>query len=529
MKWWQRDIPHLLRVLIGFAVLVWVSQYTSVPAANYLTLSVAHEVQAGHGSIFPTLDPRAASYPLAPFLLSMTQSIVGDAFAIFLLVGGTAFLAAYFLGRITDRNWTGVAFLFAALMAASLPECVMLCFAFAGVLAAKQGRWWSAGLLIGMAITAHPAAIILAALVAIWGWQTAPQHIGKYVLPVLVISGLLMWLMTTSQYSLISVGTPVAFFLLMILSAIYLFWNRTLIRENPLNAVLLAWSVVQLAALIVMPSMLTIAIVPGLLALASLRGVTRNIGFVVLVLDVLLYPSIVGVRGTPTTETLSWLSDNTTAQTTIATSELGAKGYALNRPLIDLSNLLAPPSEHRTLSDPTFFVRYAPDVVVITGDPQQVAWSNFPTTYANTFTSNGYGVYQRVVNFTVLDPHPVEVVFNGNITQRHDLTLTEVGIADQVHPGDLVRVRLTWALTYTPSFEMQMRVMLVDATGKTVATANDKFAPEFWQSGETTTYHLLPLPADLADGALTLRVGIGIRDGDLGEHEIVTLQASKPQ
>lgn len=547
MKWWQRGIALAVVVL---ASVLWVAQSNSVPDANTLTLSAARQMQAGYGAIFPTIEPQAATYPLTPTLLLMTLSLVGNPnVAITLLALIAAIFAAYFLTRVTDNVWTGATFLLATSMVRSLPECVMLAFALASLFAAKQARWSAAGVLMALAITAHPAAIILALLVAIWTWQAAPQAIWQYVVPMAGISAVFIYAMTAANglWTLIPVETHVVFALLLVASVLYLLGDKSVLRERPLHAILLGWSVALLAISALTMQLPTLIIVPGLLAFASLRYLTRSIGLVVLVLDVMIVPFLatVDIAGGSPSDTVAWLAANTTPQTTIATGNLGtasnlynplvdigsagAASYLLNRPLIDLSSLLAPPTEHRKLSDPTFFVRYAPDVVVISGDVQQVAWSNFPTTYANTFSSNGYGVYQRVVNFTTLDPHPVEVVFNGNITQRHDLTLKDVGIADAVHPSDLVRVRLTWALTYNPSFEMQMRVMLVDAQGKVIANTNDKFAPEFWQSGERDTYHLLPLPADLADGALTLRVGIGIRDGDLGEHEIVTIQASKPQ
>lgn len=525
MKLWQRV---LALIMVAAAVALWVAQTTSVPDANTLTLSASGEMIIGHGAVFPTIDPQAATYPLTPTLLTIVLSIISTPDIAMTVLGLLAGLsAAYFLVRITDNIWTGAVFLLAASTVRSLPECVMLAFALASVFYAKQGRWQIAGILMSLAITAHPAAIILALLVAVWAWQTVPQHIWQYVIPTAGISAVFIYVMTIANgwWALIPLDTPTIFALLILAAAIYLVGDKSALRDQPLNAILLVWSVILLAISALTMRLPTLIIVPGLLAFVSLRRLTHSIGMAVLVLDVVAitlvaYTDLLGASPAPT---IVWLADNTTPQTTIASGNLGIQGYTLNRPLIDLSSTLEPISSHRSLSDPTFFIRYAPDVVVIAGEPQQVAWGNFPTTYAKVF-GDGYDVYQRVVNFTPLDPHPVEVVFNGTIPQRRDLVLTDAGIADEVKPSDLVRVRLTWALAYKPSFEMQMRVMLVDAQGNVVANAFDKFAPEYWQSGETTTYHLLPLPGELATDTLTLRVGIGIREGNLGEHDILTIK-----
>jgi hypothetical protein len=526
MKRWQQG---LTLVVVIMAVVLWLSQMNYVPTTNVLVLSAAREMIAGHGAVLPTIDPRAATYPLTPTLLSIVLSIINNPnVAMTLLAVLAASVATYFLVRIIDDAWTGATFLLAASAVRSLPECVMLAFALASVFIAKQGRWQIAGVLMALAITAHPAAIILAVLVAIWAWQSDPQKIWQYVVPAAGISAVFLYVLTENgAWTLATLDTHVPFVSLIIATLLYLLVDKSALRERPLTVLLLSWSVVLLVISAVTRQWPTLIIVPGVLAFASLRWLTHGIGMVVLALDLLLIPFVsranfIGVSRVPP-ETTAWLAENTAPDTIIASGVLGVDAYTLNRPLIDLSSTFKAPDEHRTLSDPTFFVRYAPDVVVISGELQQVAWSNFPTTYAKVFGS-GYDVYQRVVNFTPLDPYFTEVVFNDNIPQRRDLVLVEAGIADEVKPSDLVRVRLTWMLAYNPSFELQMRVMLVDAQGNVVASANDKFVPEYWQTGERDTYHLLPLPAELNGDELTLRVGIGIREGDLGEHDILTIK-----
>jgi hypothetical protein len=233
-------------------------------------------------------------------------------------------------------------------------------------------------------------------------------------------------------------------------------------------------------------------------------------------------------RATPEAQIVgAWIAQNADPTATLALDRGGLLSFAAARRVIEATQM-----------DGAFFVRHAPDLVVTRPDAP-IIWPGFATTYANVFSAGDYAVYQRVVSFAALADRPTDITFNANMTQRRDLHLRRAAIADVVRPGDLVRVMLTWEMPYVPSFDIQIRLALTaneanEANEVVLVTAQDVIPPDAWRVGENITYHLLALPSTIptaapaspADGGVpaTFTVGVGVRDGDLGTHEVFTLR-----
>ncbi len=126
--------------------------------------------------------------------------------------------------------------------------------------------------------------------------------------------------------------------------------------------------------------------------------------------------------------------------------------------------------------------RYAPDVVVLR-DGESVGWENFATTYALMYRSGALSVYQRVVNWSAMDDHGVDLNQSARFDPQ-DMRLVNVGIGRLLRPGDLVRVRLDWQLRYVPRQTVEIKLNLLGDDGLPVAGVIDRLPAEVWQQGE---------------------------------------------
>jgi hypothetical protein len=205
----------------------------------------------------------------------------------------------------------------------------------------------------------------------------------------------------------------------------------------------------------------------------------------------------------------------------VATADIGVLAFHASRPVIDLSGRFQP-----IAFDSTFFLRYAPDIVVL-NDAAAAPWQWFKTTYAQVYTAGDRSVYHRVVNFAPLDDHGVNVNFSAKLG-RDDLHLSNVAIGNALHPGDLVRVRLDWELAYQPSFDVEIKLTLLNEQGAPVAGMPiDRLSPDQWRVGKVSTYHLITLPGDAPAGKLRVYLGVGIRAGVLDELQVAEVNVAR--
>jgi hypothetical protein len=214
----------------------------------------------------------------------------------------------------------------------------------------------------------------------------------------------------------------------------------------------------------------------------------------------------------------AWLAENTAPDALIAANDAALIGYhALPRRILDLDGALAPVQRDRFL-----MFRYAPDVVVLR-DGESVGWDNFSTTYAQVFQSGTLSVYQRVVNWAALDDHGVAVNLSARFA-RQDLRLINVAIGRALRAGDLVRVRLDWQVQFVPRQTVEIKLNLLGADGIPIAGVIDRLPPEVWQRGGFSSYHLMVLPPNAAEGALRLFLGVDVNAASLADLQVAEVR-----
>lgn len=213
-----------------------------------------------------------------------------------------------------------------------------------------------------------------------------------------------------------------------------------------------------------------------------------------------------------------WLAENTAPDALIVANEAALIGYhAMPRPILDLDGRLMPVERDRFL-----MIRHAPDVVVLR-EGESVGWENFATTYAQVQRVGTLSVYQRVVNWSALDDHGVDVNLSARFN-RADMRLVKVGIGRELRRGDLVRVRLDWQLAFAPRQTVEIKLNLLGADGIPLAGIIERLPPEVWRTGSFSTYHAMLLSADAAEGELRLFLGVDINAASLADLQVAVVR-----
>lgn len=215
-----------------------------------------------------------------------------------------------------------------------------------------------------------------------------------------------------------------------------------------------------------------------------------------------------------------WLAENTAPDARIAANDAFLIGYyAMPRRLLDLDGQLMPVQRDRFL-----MLRYAPDVVVLRAD-ESVGWENFATTYAQVYQSGALRVYQRVVNWSALDDHGVDVNLSARF-KRDDMRLVNVSIGRELRRGDLVRVRLDWQLKFAPRQAVEIRLNLLRADGIPVTGTTDRVPSALWQTGAFSTYHAMLLPSDAPEGELRLFLSVDVNAATLANLQVASVRCA---
>jgi hypothetical protein len=345
----------------------------------------------------------------------------------------------------------------------------------------------------------------------------------RYFLPAaaipLVVTSFLSLTARVSPGDLVSAAPGAATLLIPLIAVLALIRRWAVLRQSPHVAILVAWSAITAINALLAGKIPTAVILPGPIALASLLA-SPSLVLAAAGIDLVL-GLLLAIPSDASGETTGrWIAANTGSQATVAAAGVGPLAFYTPRPVIDLSGEIQP-----VALDSTFFLRYAPDVTVL--EVGAVApWEWFKTTYAHVYTVGGKVVYQRVVNFAPLDDHGVDVNFSAKLG-RADLHLSNVAIGNVLHPGDLVRVRLDWNLAYQPSFDVEIKLTLLNEQGLPVAGAPSRIPPDGWHIGRISTYHLIVLPNDVPAGRLSLYLGVGIRAGELGELKVAEVSVER--
>ncbi len=516
----SRFAPLLVLVAAAFGWIV--LRRTFVTDANFVAYRFAANLIAGRGLVYWTPAPAVSTYPLVPYILALAGY---PGFQIPML-GGLISAVAASIGMIftvrlsADRPLAGFAYILAIAAQPSPVVLTMLALALAGIDAARCQRWTWAGLLIGFAILAEPSAIVPAVLLLMFAVATGGSVL-RYLLPAaaLLFFGLTF---SVSPLNVVAVTPGVITFAILIIAILALVRHFSILRQLPHVAILLAWSAITALSALLGGSLPTAAILPGLIALAAMahpQVLVVAAACTDLILGLLLSgPSLATADAQAAGQ---WIAANTGPQALVATTDSGALAFYAERPIVDLSRKIQPVD-----FDSTFFLRYAPDVVALkAGTP--VPWEGFKTTYAQVYAAGEQTVYQRVVNFAPLDDHGVDVNFSAQLG-RADLHLSNVAVGSVLHPGDFVRVQLDWELAYQPSFDVEIKLTLLNEQGQPVAGMPvGKVPPDQWHVGKVSTYHLIVLPNDAPAGSLSLYLGVGIRAGSLGELKVAEVSVAR--
>jgi hypothetical protein len=505
-------LPLLYLLLAGTLWLAWGQSHEA--DANFIAYRFASNFYAGRALVYGTPAPVVSTYPLVPVLLALIAlpGISLPALAAVLSILATA-VGAFFLSRLVNApRWGGIAYVIAA---AALPSPValsMLALALAGLDAARQRRWMLSGALIGLAILAEPSAILLAILTLILALHLCGS-VWRYAVPAFLIPGIILLVVKFSLdpggANVVSIMPGLLTIALALLALVALTRRFHALSELPYVAVLAAWSASLVLLALLGGNLPSAAILPGLIALATLlplRPLVVVAACIDLVLSVLLLHA--SVASSASVATGQWLAANSGPDTTIASADIGAGAFYAGRTLIDTSRTLQP-----VVYDASFFLRYAPDVVVLQDTDPRPAWEHFATTYAVVHKEDGQTVYQRVVNYSALDDHGVDVNYSASVG-RSDLRLVNVAIGNVLHPGDLVRIRLDWELANTPLREFEVKLTLLNTQGLPIVGVRDKFPPNNWPTGKFSTYHFVMLPNDAPGGETSLYLGVSIHGAE---------------
>ncbi len=517
-----RFLPLLYLLIAGIGWIAW--GRTHEADANFVTYRFASNLLAGRGLLYWSPDPAISTYPLVPLLLSLlglTGAPMPGLGGVISIVAPA--VGAFFLTRLVGNRWAaGIAYVLLTAVQSSPVVLTMSALVLAGIDAARCSRWTLTGVSMGAAILTDPSALAPATLTLVLVLATGGAW-QRYLLPAASIPLVVILLlgMTTgvSPNNLVSVVPGVVVLALPVIAVLALVRRWPVLRQSPHVAILVAWSAITALYALLAGTLPTSAILPGPIALASLLTppalVLAAVG-IDLILGLLLTAPY-DVSG----ETAGrWIASNTGSQASVAAVGIGPLPFYAARPVIDLSGEI-----QSVAFDSTFFLRYAPDVVAL--EPGTTApWEWFETTYAQVFAEGEKVVYQRVVNFAPLDDHGVDVNFSAKLG-RADLRLSNVALGNVLHPGDLVRVRLDWELAYKPSFDVEIKLTLLNEQGLPVAGAPSKVPPEAWRVGKLRTYHLIVLPNDVPDGRLSLYLGVGIRAGELGELKVAEVSVAR--
>jgi hypothetical protein len=469
---------------------------------------------------YNTPAPIVTTYPLAPLTFPI------DTFS---RSATMVALAAFALAKLLGNRWVaGLALIVALFIAPSYADVLMLGLALSGLWALRERFWTLGGALLGASILAEPMAIPLAIFALLLVIREGGSA-GRYALPAALIPIIGYTANTLATGTTIYVNVaggviPVGLSVTALMAIIFRFAD---IRRNPYAAVLVAWSASAGIIAFSGSTLPSVAVIPGAIAVLSLTPLP------IMCLIIAFADASVNLSGNPlyrrdlgiipeipdngfSVEAIIAHMQSVDPNVVIASDNVLMHSLFINRPVLDTSGYVQldiAPNDY----DAQFFIQHAPDALILR-DGAQVAWENFATTYALTSKEDGFNLYQRVVNFTPLTDRPVEVNFGASIPQA-DLYIVGAGVAESVRPGDLLRVRVDWRSEHPPTRDVEIRLSLKAADGSVIAGTVNRLPP-----GELgSTYHLIPLPFEIAPGELILTVDIGVNGGYFGERELARI------
>lgn len=518
---------NLITLALACAALALGWLVVSAPLTPLLNTTYTLLWAARHATHLRMVEQISTAWPLTPFILMLPAKSTLAAPTLALIVGALfGGSGAWLLARLLRTWWAGLAYLIVCFSTPDLAPMLAVVLALGGLTLLLGQRWLWAGVLLGLACLAEPAAAWLALILApivilrlVGTWSA----VRRYLAPVILL--IAVWLVPTivRDIQVINIYTPVLLPALSVMALVGLVVGYRQLSNQPSATTLITWAALVLALAFSRGSLPSLIIAPGLIAAGA--SLTANswrrwlpiVVTIAAVLDAVFLTQAI-VRPTLPAEMGAWLNANTGAEAVIAqpASIAGLISMA-DRRIVDTSGTW----QAASLQDPNFFTHYAPDVVILRDD-EVPAWEHFATTYAKVHTADGWTAYQRVVDFAPWTDHTVQFSYGVNGLDRQDLRLVNVAIADAVKPGQFVRIRLDWVIAYPlPKKSGEVRVNLLNTSGIPVAGNTLRLNDNALNVPMFSTYHLLILPADVPAGPLTVYVGVDIQAGRAGEYAVL--------
>lgn len=522
----------LIAGAVGLALLNFAEQ-----DRHFVVYRFASNLAAGKGLLYQLSGSEVSMFPLGPVLLALfsrafDMSLSGWAISLIALT-----VSALFLARLMDGQWlAGLIFIGGACIAPSPVVLVMVACGLAALDAIRYRQWILAGILMAAAILCDPLGIALALIAVILILRAERwQAVFRYAVPTIIISALVfgaLWIsLKPSRLVAINPGIFCAALLMVaIISVTFAVFRRQLPTISPSAGALVAWSALAGLTALGSGNAPSAALLPGAIVLA-LSFPWRQWGGVLAILAVIINGGLriatapagtfINQTAPPPALTIGqWLAARTDPGALIATDEIGVLGYyALQRPIIDMGGVL-----QSNPLDAFFMARHAPDVIVLR-DGVNIPWAGFATSYAKMTSVGNLSVYFRVVNWSAFADHGVDVNFSAKLG-REDIRLVNVGLGNTLRPGDLVRVRLDWVIAYPLRFPLDLKLDLLPYNGPG-ASVQETIPASVLTPGTVSTYHILSLPKDAAEGRIRLFINLGARGGTYGVLQVAEVDVRK--
>lgn len=521
---------HLGLALIG--AILFLPVYESDP--NFVLYRFSAEMRGGHSLLYGMVGGDLTTFPLAPLLLTGLSGLGVDPQLGGWLVSVIALaLGGYLLSRVSTQGWiAGTAFILAGLAQPSPAALLMVVLGLGAVIAAQKGHWLISGVLGALALSADPYALLLVLLLGVWASAVGWGALRRMAFPTLALGLFMVGLLKVYEVSgWLSLSSPEISVVLPLMALGALIVKQKAIP--PSVAVLGAWAALSTALALLSGTLPNSAILPGVIGLAVLLLESHPARLIVIVaafLDLGL-GVIVGLPfNTPDHDGLpdavqvgQWVSANLRSEDSLVIDTFdstGLLGFYAHTRIIDL---------RRTKVDPTFLIRYAPDVLALHAAAPGVPPEMLANRYVHVQQSGDIALYVRVVNWSDWQDHGVDVNFSAGL-DRDDLRLVNVAVGSVVHPGELVRVRLDWVLAHKPTFngEVEIKLDLLDPNFSGFAPGVlDKSLASVWTQGAYSTYHLIDLPSSAPEGQGSLYLNLSIRAANVGTLKIADITVKR--
>jgi len=504
-------------------------------ADNYIPYRFAANLRDGYGLVYRLAgEADVTTFPLVPGIIAGLANVgLAPPAGGLLVVGLSLALAGFLLARLSGNRWSvGVVYITVGLLYPAVTLQPMIALGVGAVWLAARKQWAFAGVLLGLALLTDPYAIPLALLLIVVAIAESWRSLWRLALPTSGLVGVgFGTLMLVYQPARIvyaaAFGLPLFTFFVGLGVVIVYCLKRPAIP--PVETTLALWGVIAVVSGALsrqFPTMmLVLALVILLFNVPMAAALRWGMASFIVVGEVVFFLIFTPLFASPQNGMGAWLSTQLSRETLLATDQLGQTAYDAGTRILDLSGQIG--ALNRSSIALAFLSQYAPDAIASVGvAPEGLAGLYAPVNEFALGTSETLTVYFRVVNWSAIVDHPVEINFSESVG-RSDLRLVGVGLGDPLHPGEYVRVRLDWETAYPATFqgEFALKLDLLDAAFSGYAPGVVTTIPAAnWGKGRFSTWHVMVLPKDTPTGAAALWLNLTVRGGNLPPVKVAEVQ-----